>query len=101
MLAHEVGASNVGDDPDYVTGGGDTLDYRIPVGDLPDDVAAIRATLHYQATPPFYLQDRFCTGKGANRDRLYHLSSLLNTADTPIEDWKFRMVTTGAVAISN
>ena len=101
MLAHEVGASNVGDDPDYVTGGGDTLDYRISVGDLPDDVASIRATLHYQATPPFYLQDRFCTGKGANRDRLYHLSSLLDTSDTPIEDWKFRMVTTGAVAIAD
>ena len=100
LLAHESGASDVGDDPDYVTGGGDTLSYRIPLADIPGGPASIRASLHYQATPPFYLQDRFCTGEGANRDRLFYLSSLLNTKDTPIADWKFRMVSTGQVPIT-
>ncbi len=99
MMARETGAEAVGDDPDYVTGGGDTLKYRVPLADLPQAPAAVRATLHYQATPPFFLQDRFCTGTGANRDRLFYLSSLLDVSDTPIEDWTFRLVTTGKVAV--
>ena len=90
----------MGDDPDYVSGGGDTLAYRIPLADLGAPPSAVRATLHYQATPPFFLQDRFCTGKGANRDRLYHLTSLLDTKGTPIENWTFRMVSTGAVPLA-
>jgi hypothetical protein len=100
MLADETGAEFVDGDKDYETGGGDTLSYRIPVSELAGTAASVRATLHYQATPPFYLQDRFCTGEGANRDRLYHLTSLLDTKGTPIEDWKFTMVSTGAVPIA-
>ncbi|MCG6904268.1 MAG: hypothetical protein LJE68_16470 [Rhodobacter sp.] len=100
LLAHEAGASEVWRDDDYETGGGDTIGYRIPLADLGDAPAAVRATLHYQATPPFYLQDRFCTGQGANRDRLFHLASLLDTGGTPIEDWTFRLVSTGMVALT-
>ena len=102
FTARETGAEHVGDDPDYTDGrGGDTLDYWIPMSAFGDkEPAAVRATLHYQATPPFYLQDRFCNGEGADRDRLYHLASLLDTAGTPIEDWKFRMVSTGLVQLT-
>jgi len=101
MIAEEVGPHEVFGDPAYYDGSGsDTTHYRIPMDYLPDNEAySARATLHYQATPPFYLQDRFCTGKGANRDRLYHLSQLLDTRDTPIEDWKFTMVSTPIEAI--
>ncbi|MDJ0627422.1 MAG: hypothetical protein QNJ44_04100 [Rhodobacter sp.] len=102
-LAMETGAFGVGDDPDYVTGGGDTVVYRIPLSDMvPGQFpASVRATLHYQATPPFFLQDRFCTATGANRDRLFHISSLLDTKGTPIEDWKFKMVSTGVVPVGD
>jgi hypothetical protein len=104
-LAKETGAWGVGDDPDYDDAqraalGGDTLQYRIDRGGLKGTPALVRATLHYQATPPFFLQDRFCTGKGAGRDRLFYITSKLDTKGTPIEDWKFRMVSTGAVPIN-
>ena len=86
-------------DADFLEGGGDTVTYAIPLADLPEAAGSVRATLHYQATPPFFLQDRFCNGAGANRDRLYHIAGLLKTKDTPIEDWKFQMVSTGRVAV--
>lgn len=102
MLARESGAHDLEDDPDYFNGGngGDTITYRIPLSDMDFAPKSVRATLHYQATPPFYLQDRFCTGSGSNRDRLYHLSSLLDTADTPIENWSFELVSTQRVPIN-
>ncbi len=100
-LAKETGAHGAAtQDEDFLKGGGDTLTYAIPLADMADVPASVRATLHYQATPPFFLQDRFCTGAGANRDRLYHISGLLKTEGTPIEDWKFKMVSTGEVGIT-
>ena len=72
--------------------------YRVALADLAGAPAAVRATLYYQATPPFFLQDRFCNGKGSNRDRLYHIAGLLDLDGTPLEGWKFRLVTTGPVA---
>ena len=107
-LAIETGAQGIGEkdggtpDPDYSDGrGGDTITYRVAdIGALGSGPYSVRATLHYQATPPFFLQDRFCTGEGANRDRLYHISQLLDTKGTPIEDWKFRLVSTGVVPVS-
>ncbi len=98
-LAIETGSEGVGSDPDYVTGGGDTIRYRIALTELPQTPYSVRATLHYQATPPFFLQDRFCNGEGANRDRLFHIARLLETEGTAIEDWKFELVSTGEVPI--
>lgn len=98
-LAEETGAAGVGDDPDYVTGGGDAFEYSIPLSDLKETPISVRATLYYQAIPPFFLQDRFCNGDGANRDRLFHIVSRLDLEGTPIEDWKFKMVSTGEVAV--
>ena len=51
-LAHEAGPAAVGDDPDYRTGGGDSLAYRVPLAELAGKPAAVQATLYYQATPP-------------------------------------------------
>ena len=57
------------------------------------------ATLYYQATPPFYLQDRFCTSNSADTKRLYYLAGNLKLAGTPAEDWKLRVTGSGPVPI--
>ena len=89
---------HVGDDPHYRPGkasGGDALDYVIPLADLPGEPVAVQAILHYQATPPFYLQDRFCTAKGPDRDRLYFLAGHLNLDGSAMQDWRFEIVSSG------
>ncbi|TIR48047.1 MAG: hypothetical protein E5X53_31320 [Mesorhizobium sp.] len=105
-LAIDVGATAVGDDPDYATenqtgGGGDALVYTIPLADLPSDAkpASVEATLYYQATPPFYLQDRFCTAKGADVERLRFLVSHLNLDETEAEGWKLKVVDSGKITV--
>jgi hypothetical protein len=52
---------------------------------------AVRAMLYYQATPPYYLQDRFCTSRSADTARLYYLTGRLNVAGSPIKDWKLQV----------
>ncbi|MCA8928426.1 MAG: cytochrome P460 family protein [Alphaproteobacteria bacterium] len=97
-LAEEAGPHHVGDDPHYRPGkasGGDALDYVIPLADLPGEPVAVQAILHYQATPPFYLQDRFCTAKGPDRDRLYFLAGHLNLDGSAMQDWRFEIVSSG------
>jgi hypothetical protein len=97
LMARETGATGVGDDPDYITGGGDSLVYALSPQELNGRTpATVRSTLSYQATPPFFLQDRFCNGEGVNRDRLYSLSRMLNVEGTPIENWSFRLVSGSA-----
>jgi hypothetical protein len=100
-LADDAGPTAVGDDPDYVTGGADSLTYHVPVADLPKGTrpASVQATLNYQATPPFYLQDRLCTGHGADTERLYFLVSHLNLDETAADGWKLKVVSTERVAI--
>jgi hypothetical protein len=97
-MAEESGPTAVDDDPDYVTGGGDSLEYRIPLADLPGKPGAIEATLYYQATPPFYLQDRFCTSASTDTKRLYYLAGNLQLFG-PAENWKLRVVTSGQVPV--
>jgi len=100
-LAVDVGATGVGDDPDYVSGGGDSLVYRIPLADLPAGKrpASVQASLYYQATPPFYLQDRFCTAKGDDPERLKFLVGHLNVDGTQVDGWKLAVVSSGSVAV--
>lgn len=98
-MAEDAGSLGVGNDPDYKTGGGDKLTYAVPLADLAGAPVSVRARLSYQATPPFYLQDRFCTAKGKDRDRLYFLGGNLNLAGTQAEDWKFTIADTGSVTV--
>jgi hypothetical protein len=98
-MAKDTSPVGVGDDPDYRSGGGDTLRYQIPLADVPGQPAAVEAVLYDQATPPFFLQDRFCTAKGTDRDRLAYLVAGLHLDKTPAQDWKLRMVTSGRVAV--
>ena len=60
----------------------------------------MQATLYYQAIPPFYLQDRFCTAKGADTERLYFLAGRLNLAGTAAEGWKLKVVSSGTVPVA-
>ena len=53
----------------------------------------------YQAIPPFYLQDRFCTAKGTDADRLRFVTSQLKLDGTRAAKWKLDMVRTGPVAV--
>lgn len=81
-------------------GGGDQLTYRVPVAGLADEPATLRATLYYQAIPPFYLQDRFCTvPTGRDTQRLYFLSGHLDLDDTEAAGWKLQVVTSGEVGV--
>ena len=98
-MAEDTDPIGVGDDPDYRDGGADTLTYRIPRGDIAGRPASVEATLYYQATPPYFLQDRFCTATGIDRDRLAYIASALKLEGTAAAGWKLQMVTTGRVAL--
>jgi hypothetical protein len=98
-LARETGAHAVNGDPDYARGGSDSLTYEVPLAALGGRPAAVQATLQYQAIPPFYLQDRFCTADGDDTRRLYFLAGHLNLQGTAAEDWKLAVVTTGPVPV--
>jgi hypothetical protein len=99
-LAEDVGPTAVGDDPDYRTGGSDALVYEVDLSEVEGRPAAVQATLYYQATPPFYLQDRFCTSNSDDTQRLYFLASHLNLTGTAAEDWKLEVVSTGPVPLT-
>jgi hypothetical protein len=97
-LAKDVAPHAVGDDPDYRAGGADTLVYRVALAAL-EKPAFVEATLYYQATPPYYLQDRFCTGKGADTARLYFTAGNLDLKGSDAENWKLKVSSTGPIAL--
>ena len=99
LMAMESGPHAVGDDPDYVTGGRDSLVYRVPLSEIGGRPASVQATLYYQPTPPFFLQDRFCTSKSEDTKRLYYLAGKLGLSGTQAENWKLRVVTSGPVTV--
>ncbi|HEX8691976.1 MAG TPA: hypothetical protein VF746_06135 [Longimicrobium sp.] len=86
-------------DADYWNrGGADRLVYRIPLSRV-RGAMSVRATLYYQAIPPYYLAQRFgirCgafPGDCAETRRLAFLASRLRTQGTPIESWKLMLAT--------
>ncbi|HEX6746791.1 MAG TPA: hypothetical protein VF092_05795 [Longimicrobium sp.] len=87
-------------DADYWNGqGADRLVYRIPLTRV-RGATSVRATLYYQATPPYYLAQRFginCSspfaGECSETRRLAFLASRLRTQGTAIESWKLRLAT--------
>jgi hypothetical protein len=87
-------------DPNF-GGGGDTLTYRIPLASLPGKPASVKATLYYQAIPPFYLQDRFCTtGHQPDTQRLYAMAGYLQLDSTQAAHWKLALVSSGVVSLT-
>ena len=97
-LAKDSGPYDI-DDPDYRTGGGDSLVYDIDLAELAGQPASVQATLYYQATPPYFLQDRFCTSKSEDTQRLYFLAGHLNLQDTEAQSWKLKVVGAGPVSV--
>jgi hypothetical protein len=83
-------------DAEYVNksgaSGADLITYRVPLDGSTRGAVSVRVTFNYQAIPPYYLKDRFTIGKGVETQRLAYLSSHLTVADTPIENWKLRLV---------
>jgi cytochrome c553 len=98
-MAEDAGPAATGDDPAYKTGGGDTFAYHVKLGELSAAPAKVEATLFYQAIPPFFQQDRFCTAKGTDEDRLRFVTSELKLNGTQAAGWKMKMVGTGPVAV--
>jgi hypothetical protein len=81
--------------------GSDRLTYRIPLASLPDQPASVKATLYYQAIPPFYLQDRFCTtGNQPDTERLYAMAGYLQLDGTRAARWKLALVSSGVVSLT-
>jgi hypothetical protein len=100
-LARESGSTAVDGDPDYDSGGSDSLLYRIDLSRLHGEPAAVEATLYYQAIPPFYLQDRFCTPDtqdDTDTRRLYVLAGYLNLGAVA-EHWKLEVAATKRASI--
>jgi hypothetical protein len=98
-LAIEAGPREVHGDPDYESGGADSLIYRVPLAGLSGKPAAVAATLYYQATPPYYLQDRFCTAKTPDAARLYFTARHLDLDGTAAQGWKLKVADTVSVTV--
>ena len=69
------------------------MTYRI---DLPAGVdparLQVRATLYYQAIPPYYLRNLFeAAPDGPATRRLHYLCSHVDLKGTPIEGWKLKI----------
>jgi hypothetical protein len=84
----------VGQDPAYADGSGTSVvryEVPLPLGSgLNPNNLTVKATLYYQAIPPYFLNDRFKEAPdGSATQRLYWLTSNLQTGGTAIENWKF------------
>jgi len=96
LIPKAEGSINPRDDPDYTSGSGaDTVTYRIPVAQLTGAVA-VRAQLNYQSLPPYWLRERFASGKlpggtSQQTQRLYYLTGHVNLEQSKIPGWKLKV----------
>lgn len=97
---HETYPVKVGGDPSYADGSGTSVvRYEIPLSALTAKNLSVTATLYYQSIPPYYLRDRFTQApNGPATQRLYYLTSNLQTKGTPIENWKFLITSASQTA---
>lgn len=91
---HETMPVKVGNDPAYADGSGtNVVRYEIPLQGMDPNRLMVKATLYYQSIPPYYLKDRFQQAPNQPAtQRLYYLTSNLQTKGTAIENWKFEIV---------
>jgi len=86
-------------DPRYGDGSGsDSVTYRVA---LPEGVDTkrlkVKATLYYQAIPPYFLQSLFETAPdGPATRRLHYICSNIDLRGTPIEGWKLSIASATA-----
>jgi len=90
---HETYPVKVGGDPAYADGSGTNIvRYEISLSAFTTRNVTVTATLYYQSIPPYYLRDRFSQAPNAPAtQRLYYLTSNLQTKGTAIEDWKLQV----------
>ncbi|MCG8450365.1 MAG: cytochrome P460 family protein [Pirellulales bacterium] len=86
-------------DPRYRDGSGsDEVTYRVtlPTG-INRSRLMVRATLYYQAIPPYFLQSLFETAPhGPATQRLHYICSNIDLTGTPIEGWKLPVISATA-----
>jgi len=97
---HETFPVKVGGDPAYADGSGTSVvRYELPLSAFTSKNVTITATLNYQSIPPYFLNDRFTQAPDSPAtQRLYYLTSNLQTKGTPIEGWKFQIASASEVA---
>src|SRR5688500_3464900 len=79
--------------------GTNVVRYEVPVSAFAAKNVTIAATLYYQSIPPYFLRDRFSQAPNSPAtQRLYYLTSNLQTKGTPIENWKFQITTASQAA---
>jgi hypothetical protein len=90
---HETLPVAIGGDPSYADGSGTSIvRYEIPLSAFSAKNVSVTATLYYQSIPPYFLRDRFSQAPNEPAtQRLYYLTSNLQTKGTPIEDWKLQI----------
>ena len=90
---HETHPVKVGADPGYANGSGtNAIRYEVALPGLKPTDLTVTATLYYQSIPPYYLNDRFKQAPDyPATQRLYYLTSNLQTKGTAIENWKFQI----------
>ena len=74
--------------------GQDKITYRVAVPkNIGTDNVSVKVTMYSQAIPPYWLNERFTAAPDRPAtQRLYYLTSRLQTEGTAIEDWKLRLV---------
>ena len=90
---HETYPVKVEGDPAYADGSGtNVIRYEIPLSELNARNLTVTATLYYQSIPPYFLRDRFSQAPNEPAtQRLYYLTSNLQTKGTMIENWKLQI----------
>ena len=97
---HETNPIALAGDPSYADGSGTSVvRYEIPLSAFTSRNVTITATLYYQSIPPYFLRDRFTQApNGPATQRLYYLTSNLQTKGTEIENWKFLVTSASQTA---
>ena len=97
---HETHPVSVGGDPSYADGSGTSfVRYEVPLNEFTARNLSVTATLYYQSIPPYFLRDRFTQApNGPATQRLYYLTSNLQTKGTAIENWKLLIASSGQTA---
>lgn len=87
-------------DSSYQDGSGsDSVRYKIALDPMPQGPLTVRATLYYQAMPPYFLKNLFESApNGEATQRLHYMLSNLDLEGTAVEDWKL-FITTDSIQL--
>lgn len=87
-------------DSSYQDGSGsDSVRYKIALDPMPQGPLTVRATLYYQAMPPYFLKNLFESApNGEATQRLHYMLSNLDLEGTAVKDWKL-FITTDSIQL--